>query len=117
MIGLVVSITAALWSIFYGLNMAWENEEKSMIVECDSQETVALIFNANPTFDMFELVCMIRNPVSEEWELCDLVHIASSTNIAKNALANSAISDDGGLVELSAPPSYMFPLLVADKMV
>ncbi|XP_074324184.1 uncharacterized protein LOC141661105 [Apium graveolens] len=117
MIGLVVPCTATLWSIFYGLKMAWENDEKSVIVECDCEEAVALISNVDPTFDMFELVYMIRNLMSEEWELCDLVHIASSVNIAVTGLANSVISDDGGLVDLNLTPSYMLPLLVADKRI
>ncbi|XP_074346241.1 uncharacterized protein LOC141685015 [Apium graveolens] len=117
MIGLVVPVTAALWSIFYALEMAWENDEKSVVMECDCEEAVALISNIDSTFDMFKLVCMIRNLMSEEWELYELVHIVSSANIAVTALSNRAISDDGGLVELSFPPSYMLPLLVATKRV
>ncbi|XP_074346373.1 uncharacterized protein LOC141685152 [Apium graveolens] len=117
MIGLDVPVTTALWSIFYALKMAWENDEKSVVVKCDCEEAVALISNVDPTFDMFKLVCMIRNLMLEELELYDLVHIASSVNIAATALANSVIFDVGVLVEISFPPSYMLSLLVVDKRV
>lgn len=65
---------------------------------------------------MFELVCMIKNLVSESWELCDLVRIPSSTNIAPYALANNVISGDGGFKELSMPPAFISPILDAKKL-
>ncbi|XP_074327975.1 uncharacterized protein LOC141665890 [Apium graveolens] len=116
MIGLAVSITAAMWSIFYGLKLAWEHQDKSVLVESDCEEAVNLVLNPNPDFEMYELICMINNIMSESWVLCELIYILSSANIAVAALANNAISDDGGIDELTVLPSIIRPILAAEKM-
>lgn len=117
MIGLVVPITAALWSILYSLNPAWENEEKSVVmVESDYEEAVNLVVNPNLSFDMVKLLCMIKNMISESWDLCELVHIPSPANIVAASLANNVISDYGGLEELSMPPAIIMSILVTERM-
>ncbi|XP_074326900.1 uncharacterized protein LOC141664843 [Apium graveolens] len=88
MIGLAVPITTALWSIFYGLKLVWEHQDKFVLVESDCEEAVNLVLNPNPGFEMYDLICMIKNIMSESWELCELIYIPSSANIAVAALAN-----------------------------
>lgn len=115
MIGLAVPITAQLWSIFYGLKLAWENEEKNVVVECDCEEAVNQVHNPDPGYDMFNLVCMIKQLMSEAWDHCELVLISASANTAVAAIANNAINDNGGIEELGVPPSYITSILAAEK--
>lgn len=77
MIGLAVPVTAELWSIWYGLKLAWENGRKTVTVECESEVAVHQVLHPDENDDLYQLVCMIRMIMSEAWKMCDLVHIPS----------------------------------------
>ena len=115
MIGLATPSTAELWSIWYGLKLAWEAGKTSITLECESEEAVAQVLNPDANYDLFQLVCMIRQIMSEQWDLCDIVHIPTSANLTATSLATRALNGDGGLEYLDVAPRFLRSLLNADK--
>ena len=61
MIGLCVPLGAELWSIFYGLKLAWEKEVKHVVIESDCAEAVNQVNNPDPDFGLVDLVLLIKN--------------------------------------------------------
>ena len=86
-----------------------------MTLECESEEAVAQVLNPDANYEMFQLVDMIRQIMSEAWDVCDIVHIPSSSNLPAITLANRALNGDGGLEYVDVPPSFIRSLLNADK--
>ena len=115
MIGLSIQSTAELWSIWYGLKLAWEAGKTSVTLECESEEAVNHVLHPDENYEMFQLVLMIRQIMSEAWDVCDIVHIPSSSNLPATALANRALNGDGGLEYRDVPPSFIRSLLNAEK--
>ena len=115
MIGLAVPVTAELWSIWYGLKLAWESGRKSVTVECESEVAIHQVPHPDENDDLFQLVCMIRMIMSNAWDMCEVVHVPNSSNLPANALATRALGGAGGLEELEVPPSFIRGLLNADK--
>ena len=116
MIGLAVPVTAELWSIWYGLRLAWEKGEKSVILECECEDAVNQVLYPDENNEMFDLIVLIRHIMSESWDHCDIVHIPGSANLTVAALANRAIHAPGGLEDLLEPPSCIRKLLNEDKV-
>ena len=116
MIGLAVPITAELWSIWYGLRLAWEKGQKSVILECECAEAVDQVLHPDENNEMYDLIVLIRQIMAEAWDQCDIVHIPDSANLPAAALANRAIQGPGGLEDLLEPPTCVRRLLHADKM-
>ena len=117
MMGLLVPVAAELWSIFYGLKMAWEKGNvKSVFIESDCLEAVNLINNPDPGFFLADLVDMIKALESEEWDSCAIVHVPSSSNEAATALARAYVDGEGGLVDLPRAPAFLQPMIDAERM-
>lgn len=114
MMGLNLPLGAELWSIYYGLKLAWETSNTSVIVEVDSEEAVIAVNDPNPEFWLANLVGMIKMLLSEAWDACVITHIPTSANGAATALASTALGWDGGLNGLSSPPSSITSVLAAD---
>lgn len=117
MMGMMLPLAAELWSIFYGLKMAWEKGDvKSVFIESDSEEAVNEVNNPDPHFWLADLVVLITNLQNEAWDSCVVVHVATSSNEAATAFANSQLSGDGGLVEFDQAPPFLYSNLAADRM-
>lgn len=81
-----------------------------VILECENEKVIDQVLNPDEDYDMF------RKIMSEEWDLCDIIHISSSTNPSVVALTNEAIYDHYGLGNVVVPPSSILGILHADKM-
>ena len=115
MIGLSVPLGAELWSIFYGLKLAWEYGVKRVVIECDSEEAVNHVNNPDPSFWFAEMVDMIKTIEGEAWETCVIQHCSVGANRAAHTLATSELDGEGGINELSSAPRFMQATLAADR--
>lgn len=115
MIGLVVPLGAELWSMFYGLKLAWEKgDTKHVVVECESQEALNAVSDPDPEFWLADLVDLIKKLESEAWESCRIEHVSVAGNKAATTLANSQLDGEGGIMELADAPAFMASVLAAD---
>ncbi|XP_074367270.1 uncharacterized protein LOC141707799 [Apium graveolens] len=115
MIGFVVQVGAELWSIFYGLKLAWEKVHmKHVVVECDSQEAVNVVTNPDPDFWLADLVALIKNLENEAWDSCRIEHVSKDENEAATVLVNSQLDGEGGVMKLANALGFMPSVLVAD---
>lgn len=115
MIGLCVPLGAELWSIFYGLKLAWEKEVKHVVIESDCEEAVNQVNSPDPDFGLIDLIMLIKNIEGEAWESCVIQHCSSGANAAAVALANHELNGDGGIEELDDAPGFMHAVLEADR--
>lgn len=94
-IGLVVPVAAKLWSIFYGLKLAWEKGDvKHVVIECETQEAVNEVNILDPDFWLADLVLLIKNLENES---CVIQHVSKDGNAAASVVANSELDGDGGI--------------------
>ena len=110
-IGLADPITAELWAIYYGLKMAWERAKINVVVFSECREAINAIENDDPEYPMAMLVDMIRMLLGEPWEYVDIQHTFNQANGGANAMATHFIHADGGVCEMSVPPSAITHLI------
>ena len=115
MIGLAVPLGAELWSIYYGLKLAWEYGVKRVVIESDSLEAVNHVNNPDSSFWFAEMVDMIKMIEGEAWESCDIQHCSADGNRAAHTLATSELDGEDGINELASAPGFMQPILAADR--
>lgn len=79
-LGMVVPITAQLWSIFHGLKLAWESGQTTLLVETACAEALEHILHPDPFFPMADLVTLINNLHTEPWEDLQFNLVSESAN-------------------------------------
>ncbi|WOH01420.1 hypothetical protein DCAR_0520804 [Daucus carota subsp. sativus] len=95
MMGLLVPLAAELWSIFYGLKMAWEmGNVHSVIIESDCKRAVDEVNNIDSAFVLADLVEMINS----------IMTLATSELTAA----------DGGLRDIHDAPASLSSMLAAE---
>ena len=116
MIGLAVPVAAELWSIFYGLKLAWEKGYiKHVVIESECLEAVNQVNNPDPAFWFAEMVELITGLLNEAWDSCVVVHVPSSSNVAATTLAELN-GCDGGVQEFGDVPGFMESLISEEKV-
>ena len=116
MMGLLVPLVAELWSIFYGLKMAWEmGNVRSVIIESDCKRAVDEVNNIDSAFVLADLVEMINSIMSEDWDSCVVIHVPKDCNAVATALATSELTAaDGGLRDIHDAPASLSSMLAAE---
>lgn len=114
MIGLSAPLGAELWSIFYGLKLAWEYGVKRVVIESECVEAVNEVNNPDPSFWFAEMIEIIKTIKGEAWESCVIQHCDEGANRAAQTLASSQLYGEGGINELASGPGFMQAVLQAD---
>lgn len=110
MIGLALPLAAEIWSIYYGLKLAWERGDVSnVIIKCDDEEAVNHVNNLDPDFWLLDLVLLIKNLENEAWDSCVIQHVPKTCNAPATVLAESEIDGNGDA------PGFMSSVLAADE--
>ena len=115
LIGLVDPVTAQLWSIFYGLKLAWESHRTSLVLETDCPSALGHVLHPDPRYPLADLVSMINGLRAEAWDSLELECIPESANAAASALSSHCLSGRGGVDEFVSPPASVMAI-VSEEM-
>lgn len=108
------SLSAKLWSILKGLELAWERKYRQLVVESDAREAIDLIKRSRETSHPLDsLIRKTRHLVNREWEVV-LSHTYREGNKVANHLALSARNTECGWRLLEGPPEELRCLLQND---
>ena len=115
LIGLVDPVTAQLWSIFYGLKLAWESHRTSLVLETDCPSALGHVLHPDPRYPLADLVSMINGLRAEAWNSLELECIPESANAAASALSSHCLSGRGGVDDFVSPPASVMAI-VSEEM-
>ena len=104
-------MTAQLWSIFYGLKLAWESHRTSLVLETDCPSAIGHVLHPDPRYPMADLVSMIKSLRVEAWDSLELECISESANAATSALSSHCLSGRGGLDDIVSPPAFVMAII------
>lgn len=108
------SLSAELWSILKGLELAWERRFRRLVVESDSRETIDLIGRRRVTTHPLDpLIQQVLNFVNKDWEVM-FKHTYREGNKAAHRLALSARESEYGWSVMETPPEEVRLLLQKD---
>lgn len=114
--GLTTNITAELFAIAAGLNLAWQYGYRHVVCESDSMLALDLVKKG---VDMFHphatMLTNINKVISREWNVA-LIHTLREGNSCADWLAKIGASSDTDLVIYDRCPSQMAPLVLADAI-
>ncbi|CAL5354987.1 hypothetical protein CsSME_00043520 [Camellia sinensis var. sinensis] len=99
-------VTAELWGIWHGLQLAWSEGHHRVIVESDSVEAISALAKANPLHPQFNLLQEIWELMARSWE-CDLQRIWREANVCADLLAKGALSMAVNREDLVDAPSVL----------
>ena len=114
--GLLVPLAAELWSIFYGLKVAWKiGNLLSVIIESDCKRAIDEVNNIDSDFALADFVMMINNIMSEDWDTCVVIHVPKDCNEVATTLATSELTDaDGGLRDIHDAPVFLSSMFAVE---
>lgn len=102
-LGVADNMTAELWGILKGLELAWDPGEKRIILETDSKAALQLIQGAGNESPHYNLVSRIRNPTNRSWN-CRLQHAWREGNKYADWLAKKSVGEEPGMQIISETP-------------
>lgn len=107
-------LTAELWGIVSGLEIAWDTGYRKIWIESDSLTSVNLIKNGcSKLRSYYALVHRAVELLARDWEACISHHHREGNRVA-DSLANSAANNVAGLTLFPNPPNFCIPLLRDD---
>ena len=85
----ISSITnAKLWGLFYGLDLAWKQRARDLLVEVDSKCTIQLIANTSNNHSSYSsLIHSIKELLNKNWHVC-INHMHHEANFVPDFLTN-----------------------------
>ncbi|KAL1804936.1 hypothetical protein ACET3Z_028004 [Daucus carota] len=101
---LALEMSAQLWSIFYGLKLAWESHKTSVVLETNCAAALEHVLHPDPAYPLADLVTMINNLRAEAWDSLELECIPESANAAASALSSHCLFGCGGVDDILSPP-------------
>lgn len=108
------SLSAEMWGIWKGLELAWNSGCHRVVLESDSKEPLSRIRGREQENHPLEaLIQKIRNILRRDWEV-KLEHSLREGNTVANRLASSAVDMEPELFLLEEPPEVVRPLLLKD---
>ena len=110
-LGIISNVTAELWGIIRGLELAWEEGIRKIEVEIDSLTSIMLIKEENREGPYANLVKMILEWVKRDWE-CKIIHTWREGNRVADCLPKRNMEQDMGLTIVQEPPDSMRSLLL-----
>lgn len=111
-LGVADNMTAELWGILKGLELAWDPGQKRIILETDSKAALQLIQGAGNESPHYNLVSQIRNLTNRSWN-CRLQHAWREGNKYADWLAKKSVSEEPGMQIISEPAGELRELLGA----
>lgn len=108
-------LSAEIWGILKGLELAWEKGFRRVIMESDSNEAVGLVCNVCPTIHpLAPLIQRTKEMMGKNWEV-RMRHCFREENAAANWLANEAARSNGRMVFLEAAPEGLAHVIQKDR--
>ncbi|KAK9032483.1 hypothetical protein V6N11_056745 [Hibiscus sabdariffa] len=112
-IGFSDALTAELWAIHDGLELAWNNGFFTLQVRSDCSMVISLITNPNTTSSSHTLVRTIANLCRRAWSL-EYTWVPRETNRPADFLAKHVPPDDFSFLMFEQPPCFITDLLSRD---
>lgn len=113
-LGRLDSLSAEIWSMAWGLDLAWEKGFKRVILESDSRQAINLIGRGILTeHPLVELVQRIREKLDRDWEIV-LNHCLRNANAAADWLGSTATRRSGGRRVLEETPEELRAIVRRD---
>ncbi|CAI0405948.1 unnamed protein product [Linum tenue] len=110
------SITRAeLAGIVYGLDLAWEQGARKVILQTDSSTAKNLIDKATPSNIHFTQVAVIRQRLNRNWTV-RIDHVFREANFATDYLASMGHSQSIGVHILDRPDTKLLYWLMFDRV-
>ncbi|GMP42390.1 hypothetical protein CsSME_00012160 [Camellia sinensis var. sinensis] len=106
-------VSAELWGLWHGLQLAWHEGHHRVVVESDSAEAVLALRKTNPLLPQFNLLHEIWELMARSWE-CDLQQIGREANVCDDLLAKGALSMVVNREDLLDEPFVLAPALDRD---
>ena len=110
---LINNMTADLWGILKGIEMAWNSGERRVILETDSKAALELVQGAGPDSLLSNLIHQIRNYTRRD-QKCSLQHVWREGNKCADWLAKQSVSSDLGMRILTELLQELRELIGAD---
>ncbi|KAK8994455.1 hypothetical protein V6N11_045543 [Hibiscus sabdariffa] len=114
-IGATNSLHAELWSLFVGLQLAWNHGVTFLQIQTDCKRVVELLHDPNVEFSPISLVRSIHQFWRRAWYV-DLIWVPLSRNIAADSLARFADLSSFDLSFFSIPPARLSDVLATDTL-
>ncbi|CAL1399133.1 unnamed protein product [Linum trigynum] len=109
-IGSATAALAELWAFYYGLDLAWKEGCRAVIVQSDSKLAIQLIEKRHdPVHPYSTLLLAIRRKLSLDW-LVSISHTYREGNRAADWLSKHSPVYPYGRHELASPPSGLIPI-------
>ncbi|CAL8167723.1 unnamed protein product [Prunus armeniaca] len=114
--GSVLVLEAELWSILWGLTLAWDSGYRNVEVESDSCDAVSLLNSPTiPTHPLFSIIVCCKSNINKDWR-CSINHIYREQNVAVDALSSRSIDFGPGIHLFETVPDFLKDILYADAM-
>lgn len=111
----ISSVTnAKLWGLFYGLDLAWKQRIRDLLVEVNSKCSIQLIANtSNNPSSYSSLIRSIKELLNKDWHVC-INHIDHEANFAVDFLTDFTKSQPLWFQFLRDPLCGLVPSLIPD---
>lgn len=113
-LGTMDALSAELWSIWKGLEFAWNRGLQRVALDSDSKEALSHIYNGIPKRQGLDpLIQKIREMLNRDWE-AKLSHSLREANDVAYRLALSTLDTARVLQVMESPPEDVRLLLLED---
>ncbi|CAL2270486.1 unnamed protein product [Prunus armeniaca] len=109
-------LEAELWSILWGLTLAWDSGYRNVEVESDFCDAVSLLNSPTiPTHPLFSIIVCCKSNINKDWR-CSINHIYREQNVVVDALSSRSIDFGPGIHLFETVPDFLKDILYADAM-
>lgn len=113
-LGIASVVEAEIWGVYYGLNLAWMEGYRRIVVSSDSKTTLHLLQNnIQLCHPLTPLIMNCRSLMSRDWIL-RFEHTYREDNRVANGLANWGSTQSQGLHIITIPPTCCNAILWED---
>ena len=112
-IGYATSMTAELWALRDGLNMAVSLNYQPLIVELDSSDVIAML-TSHTSFHHCNVLLNDCRWLLSRLQIIEVRHVFREGNQVADSLANLGCLADSSFRSFVTPPSEILPLLQFD---